>query len=86
MSTLLGWIGSICFATCGIPQVVQCWRQGHARGVSSGLLWLWLGGEVFYTWATLLEFGPVWWMLFNYLLNGICIFILLWYKWSDGDN
>ena len=61
---------------------MQCWRQGHARGVSGGLLWLWLGGEVFYTAATLLEFGVVSWLLFNYATNTLCILILLRYKYG----
>ena len=87
VGVLLGCIGSICFALCGVPQVLMCVKQGHANGVSGMFLILWLLGEVFYTGATFIEFGPVPWLLFNYALNAICIFIIGYYYYCrPGDK
>ena len=80
MITALGWIGSFCFAAAGIPQVCQCIKQGHARGVSLWILILWLIGEVCYVMAVFSEFGWVWWQLANYLTNVIVISVILAYK------
>ena len=80
MITLLGWIGSLCFAAAGIPQGCQCIRQGHANGVSLLMLILWLIGEVCYVVAVLAEFGWVWWLLANYLTNLVVISVILAYK------
>jgi uncharacterized protein with PQ loop repeat len=79
-TTVIGWIGSICFAACGVPQVVQCVRQGHARGLSPVFLMLWLIGEVCYVAAILMEFGWVGWMMVNYLINLLCLVIICWYR------
>ncbi len=75
-----GWIGSICFAACGIPQAFRCLKQGHAIGLSPWCLALWALGEVFYVGAVLMEFGWIWWMLINYLTNIVCLFIICRYR------
>lgn len=50
---LIGWIGSILFAICGLPQAIQCWKDGHSRGLNWFFLLAWFWGEVFtiaYVW------------------------------------
>lgn len=93
MTLLLGWIGAFCFSACAIPQTLKCMKQGHARGLSPWFLWLWFGGEIFYGSAVYLEFGWVWWMMVNYVLNIICILIIFrYYFWParpvylEGDE
>ena len=76
---IIGWIGSVCLAFSGMPQAYKCWRQGHARGLSFPTLSLWFIGEVCYVIATIGEFGMVAWLLFNYILNLVCISVMLWY-------
>lgn len=76
MSTLIGWIGSICFALCGIPLALQCIQQGHARGLSPYFLILWTVGEICYIVAVLNQFGFIGWLMLNYLLNLLCILII----------
>jgi len=80
VTELVGWIGSICFATCGAPQAIACIKQGHARGLSFTFLVLWFMGEVCYIAATVAAFGIVPWLLFNYLLNILWILIMLYYR------
>jgi len=80
MASIIGWIGSICFALCGTPQAFQCIRQGHARGLSPLFLALWGAGEMCYIAAVLIQFGWVGWMMVNYTFNLICVFIMVRYR------
>ncbi|TKG90679.1 PQ-loop repeat-containing protein [Puteibacter caeruleilacunae] len=42
-----GWIGSILFAICGLPQVIKTWRTKKTDDLSLMFIWMWLLGEVF---------------------------------------
>lgn len=76
----LGWIGSICLACCAVPQAYMSWKQGHANGISAGLLWLWALGEIF-TLAYISSKPNIDIPLFvNYSANIIFIGIVCWYK------
>lgn len=44
---LIGYIGSICLAICGLPQCVLSIKNGHSNGISLGFLLLWSLGELF---------------------------------------
>ena len=84
---MLGWIGSVCFAMCGIPQVLKCIHGGNADGLSPLFLCLWLCGEICYIMATLQEFGCVPWLLTNYIVNLICVLWIVRYKfWPRKEN
>lgn len=80
IATIFGWIGALCVGVCGIPQVIQCIRQGHAEGLSLWFLILWLIGEVGLMAASLLEFGWVGWLMVNYLLNLTCLTVIFRYR------
>jgi uncharacterized protein with PQ loop repeat len=74
----IGWIGSILFAVCALPQVIQCVKDGHARGLNPLFLGLWLMGEIFilvYIWPK-----QDWPLLFNYTLNLVFVVIMIRYK------
>lgn len=43
---IFGFIASICFIGCGIPQVFDCIKNGHGRGISALFIWVWLVGEL----------------------------------------
>lgn len=76
---LLGWVGSILFALCALPQALQSYRQGHSEGLSWAFLAMWGGGEV----ATLLyvlEKGNLLPLLFNYGLNLVFLAVIIWYR------
>lgn len=79
MSTVLGWIGSVCFALCGAPQALKCIQQGHAHGLSPWFVGLWFGGEICYVVAVLMKFGWVSWMMTNYILNIMWVLVMLRY-------
>ena len=85
MITTIGWIGSLCLAFSGVPQAFRCYCQGHAKGLSIWTLSLWFVGEICYVIATIGEFGAVPWLLTNYILNIICITVMLKY-WIRPTN
>ena len=80
MGDILGWIGATCFALCGVPQAIKAYREGHCRGLSVWFLMFWMLGEVFYISGTLLKFGWVGWMMFNYLFSVLCLSIIIYFK------
>lgn len=86
VAAVIGWIGSICFAACGIPQAIRCVQQGHANGLSPWFLILWLIGEVCYVAAVLMQFGWVWWMMVNYIINLICLLVLCRYRFWPKES
>lgn len=77
----IGWVGSILFAICGLPQAWQCWRDGHARGLNWFFLLAWLGGELLtiaYVWPK----GDVI-LLFNYGTNLLFLCVMLKFKLAE---
>jgi uncharacterized protein with PQ loop repeat len=81
----LGWIGSILFGICGLPQAIQCARDGHSRGLNWLFIMCWLFGEIFtiaYVWPK-----ADWILLSNYFVNLVFLAIMLRYKiWERDDN
>lgn len=75
---LIGWIGGILLAFCGLPQAIESYKQGHSRGLTWGFLIMWGVGELF----TIVYVIPKWhWpLIFNYTANIIFISIIVYYK------
>lgn len=44
---ICGWIGSICYTIYSVPQAINVCRQGHAKGMSLGMIALILLGALF---------------------------------------
>lgn len=75
---LCGWIGNILLACCGGPQAYKCWKEGHARGLSWGLVICWLLGELFgIVYVLWLCSWPI---IFNYTVNIMFVCIMFYYK------
>lgn len=74
----IGWIGSILFAICALPQAIQCAKDGHARGLNWFFLLAWTGGEI----LTLVYIWPKqdWPLIANYAMNFVFLLIMLRYK------
>jgi uncharacterized protein with PQ loop repeat len=75
---IIGWIGSICLAICGIPQAWLSHKEKHSHGISWSFLLLWAFGELFalaYVYDKL--DAP---LLVNYSINILIIGIILFYK------
>jgi uncharacterized protein with PQ loop repeat len=80
---LIGWIGSVCFATCAIPQAWQSIKQKHSRGLSWAFLVAWFIGEIFTIWYIILT-NPTPILLLNYGVNFLVLLIILRYKIWEG--
>jgi uncharacterized protein with PQ loop repeat len=78
---LIGWTAGILFAFCGLPQAIMCHKQGHAKGVSSVLIWMWLSGEILMTTYVLAKHGLDLPLLVNYAVNTIFVAIIMKYKY-----
>ena len=74
----IGWFGAFLFAICGLPQAIQCWTDGHSRGLNWFFLLAWTGGEILtiiYVWPT----GDLP-LLTNYFVNLGFLCVMLRYK------
>ena len=76
----IGWIGSILFAICGIPQAYQCWKQKHADGLSWPFLLAWFFGEVLTLIYIFLKPKLDIPLVFNYVFNLSALLIIFRYK------
>lgn len=76
--SIAGWVGSVCFALCGLPQAMKSVKDKHSDGLANGLLWLWFVGEV----LTLVYVLPQkdWPLVFNYVVNLACLLVIIRYK------
>ena len=77
--TIISWLGSICFALCGIPQAWQSYKQGHSNGLSYLFLGLWFMGEALTIVYVASEIGSVP-LLVNYGCNFVCLVIVIRYR------
>lgn len=75
---VIGWIGSICFSMCAMPQAWQSWKQKHSDGVNFWFLCLWTVGEVCMIIYTLpMKSLP---LTVNYLFNLLCLLVIIHYR------
>ncbi len=82
----IGWIGSVAFAVCGLPQAWECYKSGSAKGISPNFIALWFIGEVSYVISVLMKFGWVSWMMFNYIANIFSITVIVYYLVKDRNR
>jgi hypothetical protein len=79
--TWLGWLGSICFSVCGVPQAIECHIAGHGKGLSHAFIWLWAVGEILtliYVLSLTVSLAP---LIFNYGFNLGTLIIIIRYKY-----
>lgn len=76
-----GWIGSLLFAFCAVPQVYVTWTTKMVDGLSFAFILMWFLGEVFSTiyllWDDYINKTRHYPIYFNYLINGLCVTYLL---------
>lgn len=78
LTELVGWVGSLLLAFCGLPQALDSWRKGSSSGVTWGLLLMWGFGEV----LTLAYVFPKMELplIFNYTANIVFLLVIAHYK------
>jgi uncharacterized protein with PQ loop repeat len=75
----IGWIGSLLFAFCGLPQAINSWKEKNSYGLTWSFLLMWLFGEIF-TLIYVFNKQDVTPLLTNYILNLVFLIVILWYK------
>ena len=75
---IMGWLGSICLAICGIPQAWQSYKDKHSDGISWGFVLLWAFGEVFALAYVYDKLDLP--LLLNYATNILILAVILYYK------
>lgn len=80
MIELIGYIGSLLFAFCGLPQCIKCFREKNSDGLSWGFLFMWLGGELCLLYYTFFNIGLDIPLLMNYTINLLFLTVIFKYK------
>lgn len=76
----IGWLGAILLAVSGLPQAIKSLREGNSSGISHGLIWLWLLGEVAMLAYTIVSYAdPI--LLINYAANLIFVAVIAFYRY-----
>lgn len=76
---IFGWLSSLFFCICGIPQAYKCYKEGNAQGLSFTFILTWLLGEIFgLIYISQLRPYP-WPLFFNYLISSISTLVILFY-------
>lgn len=76
-----GWVGSILFAICAIPQAYKSYCDKHSNGLSILFLLIWFIGEVLtLIYVILLESINLLPLIFNYGCNLFCLLIIMYYR------
>lgn len=75
---IMGWLGSICLAICGLPQAWQSFKDKHSHGISWGFVLLWAFGEIFALAYVYDKLDLP--LLLNYSTNILILAVILYYK------
>jgi uncharacterized protein with PQ loop repeat len=75
---IIGYIGSILLAICGLPQAIESFKTKSSEGLTWGFILLWFFGELF-TFAYIIPKMDLP-LLINYSANIIFLIIIIYYK------
>ena len=81
---VLGWLGSICLAICGLPQAWQSYKDKNSEGISWGFILLWAFGEVFALAYVYDKLDLP--LLLNYATNILILAVILYYKINPSKD
>ena len=75
---IIGWLGSILLAFCGLPQAIESYKTKSSEGLTWGFIGMWFFGEI----LTIIYILPqmVLPLIFNYTANIIFLSIIIYYK------
>ena len=75
---MIGWLGSILLAFCGLPQAIESYKTKSSEGLTWGFIGMWFIGEI----MTFIYILPqmVLPLIFNYTANIIFLAIIIYYK------
>ncbi len=80
MDELIGYIGSLLLAACGLPQVYKSFKDKHSDGLNFWFILLWLVGEYLTLAYVLIKQISSIPLLANYIISVITTSIIMYYK------
>jgi uncharacterized protein with PQ loop repeat len=90
LNDIIGWMGSILFAICALPQVIHTFKTKRTDDLNELFLWLWFWGEVFTLCYVLLDdiankiyHVPLY---FNYIFNLLMLVYLVFAKYTYNSK
>jgi len=81
---ILGWLGSICLAICGLPQAWMSFKDKHSHGISWAFILLWAFGEAFALAYVYDKLDLP--LVMNYLTNILIVGVILYFKIKPGKS
>lgn len=75
---IIGWVGAVLLATCGLPQLFKTIKDKDLHGLSFVFIVWWLLGEILVLTYVLYQ-AFKWPLIFNYGINILVCFILIFY-------
>ena len=72
----IGWLGAICIALNGIPQLWKTFKVKNVQGLSFWMLFLWFNGCICLLTYTILS-TPTLVLIMNYTWSGLVSFLLI---------
>ena len=90
MNEVVGWIGSLLFAICALPQVIHTFKTRKTDDVNELFLWFWFLGEVFtFSYVVVDDIANINYhipLYFNYAFNLLMLFYLIYAKYSYNSK
>jgi uncharacterized protein with PQ loop repeat len=90
MNEVVGWIGSLLFAVCALPQVIHTFKTRKTDDVNELFLWLWFLGEIFtFSYVVVDDIASKNYhipLYFNYAFNLLMLFYLIYAKYSYNSK
>jgi len=91
MVTIIGWIGSMLFALCALPQAIKIYQTKSASDISWWFIGMWFLGEILsfnYVFITNMQSGTFQYpILWNYIINFVILCYIIYTKYIyDSRN
>jgi uncharacterized protein with PQ loop repeat len=83
---MIGWIGSLMLAFCGLPQAIKSIRDKHSSGLDYTFLTLWTLGEILTLIAISKDASNLVYLMFNYGSNLLFLSVIWFYKIFPRSN
>lgn len=81
--TILGYVASILFIKGSAFQAWRCHKDGHARGISHGLIWSLLVGFICMGTHVMVNIGWDTALMSSYILQALCFLVIAKYKYVE---
>ena len=86
---VIGWMGSILFSICGVPQVIKTFKTKRADDLSHMFLWFWFLGEIltliYIVYTDIQKENYHFPLYFNYIFNLIIVSYLIYAKFQYSE-